>query len=97
MFRYWGDESMNFLPVKSDGRTAMTSDFVTVLDGILRYNDRTWETLKNEDDVKADIKRLGEERARRAGVILDVSSDGYYNSEKCTADFVKVYFALHHL
>ena len=81
---------MNFLPVKSDGRTAMTSDFVSVLDGILRYNDESWDKLKTSAAVKADIERLGEERARRAGVILDVSQDGYYCSEKCIVDFVKV-------
>ena len=40
--------------------------------------------------MKNDIEMLGEDRARRAGVILDVSSDGYYNSEKCIQDFVKV-------
>ena len=81
---------MNFLPVKSDGRTAMTSDFVSVLDGILRYNDESWDKLKTSAAVQADIERLGEERARRAGVILDVSQDGYYCSEKCIEDFVKV-------
>ena len=81
---------MNFLPVKSDGRTAMTSDFVTILDGILTYNDEAWDALKDSEIVKNDIEMLGEDRARRAGVILDVSSDGYYNSEKCIQDFVKV-------
>ena len=70
----------------------MTSDFVTILDGILRYNDETWEALKEREEVKADIKKKGEERTRRAGMILDVSADGYYNSEKCVADFVKVCF-----
>ena len=32
----------------------------------------------------------GECRSRRAGAILDVSTDGYYNSELCIKDFVKV-------
>ena len=81
---------MNFLPVKGDGRTVMTSDFVTVVDGILRYNDRAWENIRNDPDTAALVKELGEERVRRAGVILDTASDGYYTAEKCIPDFVKV-------
>ena len=81
---------MNFLPVKGDGRTVMTSDFVTVVDGILRYNDTTWESVKEDPDIAEQIRILGEERVRRAGIILDVGSDGYYNTEKCIPDFVKV-------
>ena len=34
--------------------------------------------------------KKGEFRARRAGMILDVTSDGYYNTELCSPDFVKV-------
>ena len=68
----------------------MTSDFVTVLDGFVQYHDGPWEELKKNEDIKAEIKKLGEDRARRAGSILDVSKDGYYNADKCTADFVKV-------
>ena len=81
---------MNTLPVKGVGRTVMTSDFVTVCDGILRYDDDTWESLKKQEDMQDSIKKLGEERVRRAGVILDISSDGYYNVEKCIPDFEKV-------
>ena len=81
---------MNYLPVKSAGRTVMTSDFVNVLDGFVRYKDDVWEELKQEENVKADIKKMGEECARRAGSILDVSKDGYYNAPKCTTDFEKV-------
>ena len=55
---------MNFLPAKSEGRTVMTSDFVNVLDGILRFNDDTWKDEKLRDNM---IDQLGEERARRAG------------------------------
>ena len=81
---------MNFLPVKGEGRTVMTSDFVNVLDGIVRYSDKAWEAIKNDPIVAEEIKLVGEERARRAGVILDVSKDGYYTTEKCIPDFVKV-------
>ena len=81
---------MGFLPVKSDGRTVMSSDFVTVLGGILRYSDDAWEAAQEDPEVAAQIKELGEERARRAGAVLDVSSDGYYTSEKCRKDFNKV-------
>ena len=82
---------MSFLPVKGDGRTVMTSDFVTILDGIVRYNDDAWENIKNNEDVKEEIDRIGEERARRAGVILDTGTDGYYTADRCIPDFVKVY------
>ena len=80
---------MNFLPAKSEGRTVMTSDFVTVLDGILRFDDRSWEDEKYKDDMIGQIEMLGEERCRRAGSVLDVSRDGYYTSEKCIPDFLK--------
>ena len=80
---------MNFLPAKSEGRTVMTSDFVTVLDGILRFNDDTWKDEKLRDDMIDKIDQLGEERARRAGAVLDVSKDGYYTSEKCIPDFLQ--------
>ena len=42
---------MNYLPVKSPGRTCMTSDFVTILDGVLRYDDETWDALKEKEEV----------------------------------------------
>ena len=81
---------MNYLPVKSLGRTVMTSDMVTILDGPLEYKTEIWEELKKTEEMKEEIKKKGEARARRAGVILDVATDGYYNSEKCVADFLKV-------
>ena len=81
---------MNYLPVKSAGRTVMTSDFVTVFDGFVRYSDEVWEKIKNREDVQLEIKKKGDERSRRAGCILDVSADGYYNGPKCVADFEKV-------
>ena len=88
--RFWADESMNNLPVKSQGRTVLTSDFVTIVDGVLRFNDLVWERKKNDLDIKLEIAQKVEERAKRAGTILDVSSDGYYNSTKCVYDFEKV-------
>ena len=81
---------MAFLPVKTDGRTVMTSDFVTVLDGIVRYNDEAWERVKHDPAIQQEIKTVGEERARRAGVILDTNKDGYYTKERCIPDFKKV-------
>ena len=44
----------------------MTSDFVTILDGPLRYSDAVWEDRKESEDVKEEIKKYGEERVRRA-------------------------------
>ena len=86
---YWGDETLNFLPAKSLGRTVMTSDFVTVLEGVVRYNDEAWESVRKDEISQTEISRRGEETARRAGSILDVSTDGYYNTKKCIADFEK--------
>ena len=91
MFRWWADENMNYPPPKSQGRTVMTSDFVTILDGVLAYNDEEWERVKDSPEVKEEIKAFGEQRARRAGCVLDVSSQGYYNTERCIPDFEKVF------
>ena len=68
----------------------MTSDYVDVLHGVLRYSDEAWESVKKEEDVKNEIALVGEERARRAGVLLDISKDGYFTVEKCIPDFKKV-------
>ena len=89
LFRWWADGSMNFPRPKSQGRTVMTSDFVTILDGFLKYNDEAWESIKDTPAMKAEIALRGEKRARRCGSVLDVSSDGYYNVTKCVADFEK--------
>ena len=81
---------MSFLPVKSMGRVVMTSDFVTVLGAMLQYEDGPWEAVKER--YQELIKSKGEEAARRAGSILDVSKDGYYNTKMCVEDFMKVSF-----
>ena len=91
VFSSWGDETMAHLPVKSDGRTVMTSDFVTVVDGIVRYNDEVWETLKDDPAIEEEIKDVGDARARQAGVILDTVNDGYYRTASCIPDFEKVF------
>ena len=67
----------------------MTADFVTILDGPLEYSDEVWAVLKETEEVKEEIKKIGEKRARRAGTILDVAVDGYYNAAKCREDFMK--------
>ena len=68
----------------------MISDFIDVIDGVVKYNDEAWEEVKQDEEVKEEIARMGEERARRAGVILDASKDGYYTADKCVPDFIKV-------
>ena len=83
---------MNFPPHKSQGVTVMTNDYVDILHGVLKYTDEAWEEVKNEDEVKAEIAKHGEERARKAGVVLETSKDGYFNVEKCVQDFKKVSF-----
>ena len=67
----------------------MSSDFITVLDGLLAYNDEAWAVKKEDPAVKLEIERLGEYRARKAGSIMLTSVDGYYNHDKCVADFEK--------
>ena len=81
---------MNFPPPKSQGRTVMTSDFVTILDGFLSYKEDVWNSLKETPGIKEEISKLGEKRAKKAGSVLDVSSDGYYDAKKCVPDFEKV-------
>ena len=85
---------MNKPPNKSQGRGVMTSDFIEVLSGVVRYNDEVWEKIKDQESIKEEVKKVGEERARRAGVILDTSKDGYYTTEKAIPDFLKVIFTV---
>ena len=92
--RYWDNGELNFPPSKSQGRTVMTADFLEPISGFLEYKDDVWSELKNTEKVQQEIRELGggekgECRARRAGSILDVSSDGYYNTNRCKEDFLK--------
>ena len=63
-----------------------------ILGGILKYDNASWEVQK--ENYQDEIKRRGEEVAKKAGSTLDVSTDGYYNTQKCIADFEKVSFFL---
>ena len=63
---------MNYPPHKSQGMTVMTSDYVDVLHGVLRYTDEAWEEVRNEEEVIAEIAKYEEERARKAGCVLEV-------------------------
>ena len=89
-FRAWADDSMNFPPNKSQGRTVMTSDYIDPVNGVLCYSDEAWEIVKEEEDVKTEIANVGEERARKAGVLLDISKDGDFTQQLCVPDFKKV-------
>ena len=55
---------------------------------MLKYENRPWEEVKEK--YQALINSKGEEAARRAGSVLDVSKDGYYNTKMCVEDFMKV-------
>jgi hypothetical protein len=58
---------------------------ITVL--FLPYQD----TEETQQEINEGGKgKKGEFRARRAGRILDVTSDGYYHTDLCLADFKKV-------
>ena len=53
------------------------------------------ELFQKTEEVQQEIRQLGggekgECRARRAGSILDITSDGYYKTNRCKEDFVKV-------
>ena len=85
---------MNFPPHKSQGRTVMTSDFIDVMGGFLEYTEDSWNKIKTSSETVEEIACYGEGRAKRAGVILDVNKDGYYNTETCIKDFKKVDFHL---
>jgi len=67
----------------------MSSDFVTILDGILSYNDEAWARKKEDPLIKAEIAKYGEYRARKAGLVMQTSVDGYYNNDRCILDFEK--------
>ena len=64
------------------------------------HTDSVWpemvdEILEDVHHVRGDIMEggiLGETKVRRAGRILDISKDGYYNSEMVAEDFVQVCF-----
>ena len=89
-YSHWADESMNYTPHKSQERTVMTSDYVDVVHGVLRYSDEAWEEVKQTEEVKAEIATFGEERARKAGVVLEPGKDCYFTADKCVPDFKKV-------
>ena len=89
-FRFrWTDGTDNRPPPKSGGVNIMSSDFVTITDGILAYNDEAWALKKEDPIVKAEIAQIGEYRARKAGEIMNTSRDGYYDHDKCIKDFRK--------
>ncbi|KAF4680911.1 hypothetical protein FOZ60_012833 [Perkinsus olseni] len=68
--RYWSDGTNTVLPKKSQGRTIMTSDFLSEVFGFIKFSDH---------DSHSPGKRVGS--------LLDVSRDGYYNSDRCLEDF----------
>ena len=57
---YWGDNTMNFLPPKSQGMSIMSSDFITPLDdGYLHYNESAWNEIKKSPETKKLIAERG--------------------------------------
>ena len=69
----------------------MTSDFVSEKEGFLCYNDSAWELKKRDPDIaealRADSRK--EPLLRRAGSVLNISTDGYYEQERFLADVNK--------
>ena len=79
---YWA-KKVSHLPAKNDGARIMTSDFIT-LDGYLKFNDQSWEKVKDKPKYKDRVAKVGEFEARLAGRILEKE---YYNAQMCAEDF----------
>jgi hypothetical protein len=75
---------------KNPGRTVMSSDFLGK-DGVLTYSDEVWAQIKDEPEIQAEIASRGEFQAKRAGAILDITTDRWYTTERCRADFKKAH------
>ena len=82
---YWGTETMNFPAPKSQGVRLMSSDFITLLDGYLMYNEDAWDRVIDTEEIQERIKERGEFQAQIAGRIL---KNEWYNTESLTEDFV---------
>ena len=91
IIRYWGDGTDNFPPPKGAGVTVMTSDFFSEKDGIVAYDDPVWEVVKRQPEIAAAIAKDPNKEwvLRRAGSVLNVSSDGYYERNRFLADVEK--------
>ena len=78
-------------PPKSQGATVMTSDFFSEKDGFLAYSDAAWEIKKREPEIAAALEKDTRKEAflRRAGSVLNVSTDGYYEGGRFLADIEK--------
>ena len=54
----------------------MTSDFVTVVDGILEYNDKVWENIKKDDYMQvifiSSVKQMGKTKSPWLWFILNI-------------------------
>ena len=86
--RFWDDGTSNYPPPKSQGSTVMTSDFFSEKDGLVAYSDAAWEIKKREPEIAAEIRKepRREITLRRAGAVLNVSTDGYYERQRFLAD-----------
>ena len=95
-FSYWDDGTSNFPPPKSHGTTVMTSDFFSEKDGFIAFSDAAWELEKRRPEVAAELAKdpSKELLLRRAGSVLNVSSDGYYEHCRFQSD-VKKLFRIH--
>ena len=86
--RFWSDGKGEAPPPKSLGQTIMTSDFLTESFGFVNLSKEELTEAK-----KGPYKHLFEEktemRSRKAGSILNVSKDGYYDHKQMIKDFEK--------
>ena len=88
--RFWSDGHGERPPPKSQGATVMTSDFFCEEFGHVILSPE--ELVVARQDPECGYLFSGsksEYQDRKAGAILNVSTDGYYNHEACSRDFKK--------
>ena len=75
----------------------MSADFVSQMDGFLAYSGPVWEEEKRKPEVVAELQKdpRRESVLRRAGSVLNISSDGYYNSDLFLKDMDKACDVVH--
>ena len=86
--RFWGNGQGQAPPQKSLGQTVMTSDFLTESFGFVILSPAELEEGKSGPN-KHLFEEKTELRSRKAGSILNIKTDGYYENKQLNKDFEK--------
>ena len=86
--RAWSDGRGEAPPPKSLGQTIMTSDFLTESFGFVILSKEELAEAK-EGPNKHLFEQKSELRQRKAGSILNIKTDGYYEHKQLNKDFEK--------